>query len=124
MRLFVRFLITAAAVAVAAWLVPGISITGNGWVAVAVMALVLGLVNAIIRPVLKFLSCGLIVLTLGLFTLVVNGAAFWLAGYFAAGVGVGFHVAGLWPAIWGSIVVSVVSFLLSVFVHDRDESRG
>ena len=119
MRLFVRFLITAAAVAVAAWLVPGISITGNGYVAVGVMAVVLGLVNAFIRPVLKFLSCGLIVLTLGLFTLVVNGAAFWLAGYFASGVG--FRVTGLWPAIWGSIVVSIVSFLLSVFVPDRDE---
>lgn len=124
MRLFVRFLITAAAVAAAAWLVPGISITGNGYVAVGVMALVLGLVNAFIRPILKFLSCGLIVLTLGLFTFVVNGAAFWLAGYFASGAGVGFHVAGLWPAIWGSVVVSIVSFLLSVFVRDRDEERG
>jgi putative membrane protein len=124
MRLFVRFLITAVAIGAAAWLVPGISITGNGWVAVGVMAIALGLVNAFIRPILKFLSCGLIVLTLGLFTFVVNGAAFWLAGYFASGLGVGFHVAGLWPAIWGSVVVSIVSFLLSVFVHDRDEDRG
>jgi putative membrane protein len=119
MRLFVRFLITAAAVAAAAWLVPGITITGNGYAAVGVMALVLGLVNAFIRPVLRLLSCGLIVLTLGLFTFVVNGAAFWLAGDFASGVG--FQVSGLWPAIWGSIVVSIVSFGLSVFVPDRDE---
>ena len=119
MRLFVRFLITAVAVAVAAWLVPGITITGNGYIAVAVMAIVLGLVNAFIRPVLKFLSCGLIVLTLGLFTFVVNGAAFWLAGSLASGVG--FRVTGLWAAIWGSVVVSIVSFLLSVFVRDRGE---
>jgi putative membrane protein len=122
MRLFIRSLIAAVAVAAAAWLVPGIAITGNGYVAVGVMAVVLGLVNALIRPVLKFLSCGLIFLTLGLFTLVVNGVAFWLAGAIASGVG--FHVAGLWPAIWGSLVVSVVSFLLSVFVPDRSEGRG
>ncbi len=120
MRLFMRFLVTA--VAAAAWLVPGITITGNGYVAVGVMAVVLGLVNALIRPVLKLLSCGLIVLTLGLFTFVVNGAAFWIAGQLAAGVG--FQVTGLWPAIWGSIVVSIASFLLSVFVPDRNEGRG
>ena len=123
MRLFMRFLVTAAAVAAAAWVVPGISVTGNGYIAVGVMAVVLGLVNALIRPILKFLSCGLIVLTLGLFTFVVNGAAFWIAGQFASGLGVGFHVGGLWPAIWGSIVVSIVSFLLSVFVPDRNEDR-
>lgn len=123
MRLFMRFLITTAAIAVAAWLVPGISVSGNGYIAVGVMAIVLGLVNALIRPILKFLSCGLIVLTLGLFTFVVNGAAFWIAGQVASGMGVGFHVSGLWPAIWGSIVVSIVSFLLSVFVPDRHEDR-
>ena len=122
MRLFMRFLVTAVAVAAAAWLVPGITIAGNGYVAVGVMVVVLGLVNALIRPVLKLLSCGLIVLTLGLFTFVVNGAAFWIAGRLASGVG--FHVTGLWPAIWGSIVVSIASFLLSVFVPDRNEGRG
>ncbi len=123
MKLLIRWLITSLSLAVAAWLVPGIHVDGaGGWLTLAIMALVLGFVNAIIRPLLKFLSCGLIILTLGLFTLVVNALSFWLAAVIASGVfGAGFSVDSFWAALWGSIIVSVVSFFLSVFVSDKDE---
>ena len=77
MRLIIRWLITAVALMIAVYLVPGIDIIGTEWAfAVAVMAVMLGLVNALIRPIMKLLSCGLIILTLGLFTLVINAATF------------------------------------------------
>lgn len=121
MRLLIRWAITAAAVWVAAFVVPGINIGDNGWIAVAVMGAVLGVVNAVIRPILKFASCGLIILTLGLFTFVVNALAFELAAAISQSwFGVAFTVDGFWPALWGSIIVSIVSVLLSVFVPDPD----
>ena len=84
MKLVIRWLFTSIAVAVAVWLIPGIRIEGtSGWWAVAVMALALGLVNAILRPILAFLSCGFIVLTLGLFMFVVNGLTFWAGSWVA-----------------------------------------
>ena len=122
MRLIMRWLVTAAAVAMAAVLVPGIEIAGNAWAALFVMAAVLGLVNAFIRPLLQFLSCGAIVLTLGLFTLVINAFTFSLASTIAQNMfGVGFVVDGFWPSFWGGIVVSVVSVLLSTFLPDEAE---
>jgi len=125
MKLLIRWFITSIAVAVAVWLIPGIRIEGTtGWVAVAVMAIILGLVNAILRPILAFLSCGFIILTLiltlGLFMFVVNGLTFWAGSWMAVNwFNVGFYVDGLWPAILGSIVVSIVSFLLSIFLPDQ-----
>jgi putative membrane protein len=120
-RLVVRWAISAASVAVAAWIVPGISLTGNHrvWTLILV-ALVLGLVNAFIRPLLAVVSCGLIVLTLGLFTLVINGLMLWLASYISLRwLGLGFHVDGFWTAVLGAIVISVFSFLVSTFVGQR-----
>jgi putative membrane protein len=118
-RLIIRWLVTAIALVVAVLIVPGITIDSNAWVAVAVMALVLGLVNAIVRPVLQLLSCGLIVATLGIFLLVINALTLWLSSVIAQEwFGVGFIVNGFWPAFWGALVVSVVSFLLNVFVPD------
>jgi putative membrane protein len=120
-RLIVRWAISAAAVAVAAWIVPGISLTGNHrvWTLILV-ALVLGLVNAFIRPLLSVVSCGLIVLTLGLFTLVINGLMLWLASYISLHwLGLGFHVDGFWAAVLGAILISVFSFLVSTFVGAR-----
>ena len=84
------------------------------------VALVLGLVNAIIRPILSVLSCGLIVLTLGLFTLVINGLMLWLASYISVHwLGLGFHVDGFWNAVLGAIIITVFSFLVSTFVGAR-----
>jgi putative membrane protein len=121
-NILIRWLITALAVVAAAALVPGITVTGaNGWVTVIVMAAVLGLINAIIRPILALLSCGCIVATLGLFMLVINTFTFWLASYVTNLFNLGFQVDSIWAAFLGALVVSVVSFLLSmVFVDDRE----
>lgn len=126
MKLLIRWVITSIAVAVAVWLIPGIRVEGTtGWVAVAVMALALGLVNAILCPILALLSCGFIIVTLGLFMLVVNGLTFWAGSWVAINwFNVGFYVDGLWPAILGSIVVSIVSLLLSVFLADQEQRRS
>ena len=115
MKLIVHWLVVAAALVAAAYLVPGIRVEGNGAIAVLVMAAVLGLANVIIRPILAFLSCGFIILTMGLFMLVVNALTLWLASSIAVNwFNAGFYVDGFWPALWGSIIVSIVSFLISV----------
>jgi len=121
MKLVIRWVITAVALVAAVWLIPGIRIESqNAWIAVGLMAVILGFVNAIIRPVLMFFSCGCIVLTMGLFMIVVNGLALWLASWISVNVfNIGFYVDGLWPAILGSIVVSIVSFLLSILLPDN-----
>ncbi len=126
MRILLRWLITAVAIYLTAWLMPGIRITTpNAFVVVAVMAVILGLVNAIVRPILAFLSCGCIILTLGLFMLVINAFTLWLSAQIAQAFGIGFYVNGFWPALLGSIVISVISFVLSMFLLDeRDRVRA
>jgi putative membrane protein len=120
MRLIVRWIISALALFVAAWLVPGIRVDGGGWVVYAVMAVVLGLVNALVRPLLVLLSCPLIILTLGLFVLVINALTLWLASSIAVNwLGVGFYVDGFWPALLGSLIVTVVTVVLSHVVRDE-----
>jgi putative membrane protein len=125
MRLFIRWIITALAVAAAIWLVPGIHHDGsNALISVIGVAAVLGFVNAVIRPILQFLSCGLIVLTLGLFTLVINAATLMLAGSWANSLfNTGITIDGFWPAFWGAIVISIVSFLLSVFIPEPEDAK-
>jgi putative membrane protein len=125
-RLFVRWLITSIAVAVAILVVPGIDRTGgNAIAAILVTAAVLGLANASLRPLLNFLSLGCIIATLGLFTLVVNAIVLLAAGWISANIfHTGFEIHGFWPAFWGSIVISVVSFFLSVFLPDEDADEA
>lgn len=120
MRILLRWLISAAAVAAAAYLLPGIRLEGGVGDLLAV-ALVLGLVNALIRPILRWLACGLIVLTLGIFLLVINAVMLLLTAWIAREVGVGFYVDGFEAAFLGSLVISVVSFVLSVLLPDREE---
>jgi putative membrane protein len=125
-RLIVSWLITAVALVAAAYLVPGISVAGNdGLIVVLVMAVILGLVNVLVKPLLSFLSCGLIVVTLGLFLVVINALSLWLSSWIAQNVfGVGFVVEGFWPALLGSIVVSIVSFVLSsILLKDVGQRR-
>jgi putative membrane protein len=116
-----RWGITAAAVAVAAWLVPGIYVSEPHRIwAVVLVALVLGLVNAFVRPVLSALSCGLIAITLGLFTLVINGLMLWLASWIMVEwIGLEFRVDSFWDAVLGAIIISVVSVIVSVFVGKK-----
>lgn len=120
-RFLVRWAITAAAVAVATWIVPGIHVDEPHRIwSVLLVALVLGLINAFIRPFLYALSCGLIVITLGLFTLVINGLMLWLASYIMVeGIGLEFHIDGFWNAVLGALVISVVSVSVSLFVGGK-----
>ena len=126
MKLLVRWIIVAISLVAAMALIPGIRVEDtNAWIAVGVMAAVLGLVNAFLRPILAFLSCGLIAVTLGLFMLVINGFTLWFSSWIARNwLNVGFYVDGIWPAFWGAIVVSIVSLVLSmVLVDERDKKR-
>ena len=121
-KLFIRWVIIALSLVVAVWLIPGITISDtNGWFAVSITAAILGFLNAVIRPILAFFSCGCIVLTMGLFMLVINAAMLSLASWIATDLlGIGFYVEGFWAALFGSIVVSLVSFFLSIFLIDED----
>jgi putative membrane protein len=124
MKLLIRWVIVAIALVAAMALIPGIRVEDtNAWIAVGVMAVVLGLVNAVIRPILAFLSCGCIVATLGLFMLVINGFTLWLSSWIAQNwLNVGFYIDGFWPAFWGGIIVGVISFGLSlILVDDREK---
>lgn len=116
-----RFLIHWATVALSLWvateIVPGIRVSSLTVLAIA--ALVLGLINACVRPVLVFLTLPITLVTLGLFYLVVNGLSFGLAAWLVPG----FSVNGLGPAMLGALVVSVLSWFIGLFTGARDEER-
>jgi len=118
MGFVVRLLVNAAALWVATRLVPGVTYSGE-LVPLLGVALVFGIVNAFIRPVAKLLALPLIILTLGLFALIVNGLMLWLTSSLSETLGLGFHVSGFWAALFGSLVVSIVSTLLWMFVRDE-----
>lgn len=124
MNLLIRWVISSLALFAAAWLVPGITVDGSGWVIYAVMAIILGLVNAIVRPLLKLMTCPLVLLTLGLFVLIINGITLWLASAIAVNwFHVGFYVNGFWSGFWGALIVSIVTVVLSALVRDEDEHK-
>jgi putative membrane protein len=122
MRLFLHWLVTVIALYVATLILPDnlMSVQGrDAWLAFTVMAVVLGLVNVFLRPILKFLSCGCIVLTLGLFMLVINSFLLWFSSWICQQIGIGFYVQFPWGALLGSIIVSAVSFVFHLFIRDR-----
>ena len=110
LRLLVVWLINAVALIAVAYLMPSITVSSFG--AALVAALVLGLVNAVVRPVLVLLTLPVTILTLGLFIFVLNGLLFWMVGTWLEG----FHVAGFWPGVFGAILFSLVSWALSALV--------
>jgi len=121
MKLLIRWIIASLALFAAAWLVPGIRVEGDAWVVFAVMAVILGLVNAVVRPFLKLLTCPLILLTLGLFVLVINGVTLWLASDIAVNwFHVGFYVDGFWSALLGALIVSAITVILSALVREDE----
>lgn len=122
-KLLLRWLVNALALFAAAQVVPGIEIDGNGWIVYAVVAIIFGLVNALIRPLLKMITCPLIILTLGLFTLVINALMLLLTSWIGTVVGYGFHIDGFWPAFLGGLVVGVVSVVLNLVVQDEEDRR-
>jgi putative membrane protein len=127
---FVTWLLTtAAAVAVATWLIDGIYFTGptagqeeirHKLLPLLLVALILGFVSSFVRPVVTFFSIPFIVFTLGLFLLVINALMLMLTAWIAGGVGIGFHVEGFWNALWGSIVITLVTWGTASLVKDRD----
>ncbi len=117
MRFVIRLLVNAAALWVATRLVSGVTFMG-GWISLFSVAFVFGFVNAFIRPIAKILTFPLIIVTLGIFALVVNGLMLWLTSSLSVALGLGFHVAGFWPAFWGALVVSLISTLLSMMVTE------
>jgi len=100
-------------------MVPGLEFRGN-WQGLAIMAIIVGLVNALLGPVLRFLTCPLIMVTLGLFTLVINAFLLWLSAWLGQQLGLPFQVQGFIPALWGSIVISVVSMILNIFLNQEE----
>ena len=121
----IRVVLNAVAVWIATLIVPGVDVTtdstGKKILTLVVVGAILGLINATIKPIVQLLSLPLTILTLGIFALVVNGLLFWLVSAISSGLGAPFHVDGFWAGFWGALVVSVVSFLLSIVVKDRGD---
>ena len=115
MPFLIRLLVNAAALWVATQVVPGVSYAG-GPVPMLGVALVFGVLNASLRPVAKILTFPLIIVTLGIFALVINGLMLWLTSSLSSALGLGFHVSGFWAAFWGGLVVSLASMMLSMLV--------
>jgi putative membrane protein len=115
MMIIWRLLINAAALWAATRIIPGISFNGE-WSTLIVVALIFGVLNASVRPLLWFMTLPLLIVTLGLFTFVLNALMLWLTGAVSDWLGLGFQVEGFGAAFLGAVVVSVVSFILSLFV--------
>jgi putative membrane protein len=120
-KFIIRWAINTVAIFLAILFVPGISLQGS-WVGVIWLALIFGLINAFLRPLLKLLTCPLIILTLGLFTLLINTFLFWLTGRVGQLVGIPITIDGFWPAFFGGLIVTVVSVVLTLVL--KDEIRG
>ena len=115
MRFLLRLLLNGLAIIVAAWFVPGVRLAGM--VPAIFAGILLGLVNALVRPVLLLLTFPFTLLTLGLFIFVINGLLFWIVGSWIEG----FRVDGFWAGVFGAIVYSLISWALSaIFLRSKD----
>ena len=121
MRFIAHLLINAAALYAATQFVSGISFDGD-WRLLFAVALIFGALNVIVRPILKILTLPFLILTLGLFIFVLNAFMLWLTSVVSDALGLGFHVGGFRAAFLGALVVTVVSFVLSLFVS-KDKER-
>ncbi|MEU0986266.1 phage holin family protein [Streptomyces sp. NPDC005953] len=124
MNLLVKTIANAVALAIAIWLLSDITLTGDSTgkktTTLIVVALIFGLVNAVVKPIVKLLTLPLFVLTLGLITLVVNALMLLLTSWFADKLDLNFHVEGFWTAVLGGLIISLVSWALSVALPDKD----
>jgi putative membrane protein len=125
MRLILRLLANAAALAIATWILSGITLTGSTTtsqvVTLLIVALIFGVLNAIIKPIFALVTIPLLLLTLGLFLIVINACMLLLTSWLAGLFNLGFHVEGFWTALLGGIIISIVSFVLNVFLPDGDK---
>jgi putative membrane protein len=122
-KILIRLLINAAALWVAVRFVPGVTFTGDGRL-LLVVALVFGLLNAVLKPLLILLTLPFMLITLGLFTFVLNAFLLWTTSALSGVMGLGFHVDGFVPAFVGALVVSAVSLVLSMFVSHSGRDRA
>lgn len=132
MRIVLRLISTAVALAVAAWLFDGIGFTGpthgsaewqHKLVPLLVVAAILGAITSFVKPILTLLSIPLIIFTLGLFLLVLNAAMLILTSHIADALNIGFHVRGFWPAVWGSVVITIVTWIVDGIIGTNDDDR-
>src|SRR6266516_2408669 len=123
MRFLLRVLVSAAALGVATWAVSGITLpTASGWSKVGtllVVALIFGIINATLKPLIKVVGCTFYVLTFGLIALVVNGLLLWLTSWIAGKLALPFQVAGVWPAYRGAVIVGLVIWVLHLLIGDN-----
>jgi len=124
MTFLVKTIANAVALAVAVWLLDGITLTGDDTgsktLTLVLVALIFGLVNFVVKPITNMLSLPLLILTLGLFTLVINALMLMLTSWLAGQVDLAFHVEGFWTAVLGGLVISIVSWALNVVLPDGD----
>lgn len=123
-RFITRWAINAVAIALAVYFVPGIDLGGD-LISLVWLALIFGLVNAILRPIIKLFTFPIIILTLGLFSLVINSFLFWLTSTIGQSFGMGLNIADpvFWNSLLGGLVVSIVSTILSVILKDELKGR-
>lgn len=123
MKLLLRIIVPAFALWVAHELIHGIELTGSSdgkkAITLIVVALIFGVVNAVLKPVIKTIGCLFYVLTLGLIGLVVNGLLLLLCSWIAGKLTLPFHITGFWPAFWGAIIVGIVGWLLNLLLDDK-----
>jgi len=122
MKIIIRILINAVALYITAWLLPGITLSGGAW-GLLIVAIIFGLVNALIRPIISLLSLPITLITLGLFTLVINAGMLLLTGLLAGGYMSfeGSILQNFTTACLGSIIISLVSLVLSWLLPDKDK---
>ncbi|MFM9592617.1 phage holin family protein [Streptomyces scabiei] len=124
MNFLVKTIANAGALAVAVWLLDKITLTGDSTgkevATLLLVALVFGLVNAVVKPLVQVLTLPLFIVTLGLFTLVVNALMLLLTSWLADVLDLSFHVEGFWTAVLGGLIISIVSWALSLVLPDGD----
>jgi putative membrane protein len=123
MKILLGIIVSAAALGVAAWVVPGIVVSGHSDASKAetllAVAVIFGIINTLLKPVIKTVGCAFYVLTLGLVALVVNGLLLWLASYVAGQLKLPFHVTGFVAAVEGALIVGVVTWVLHLVLGDE-----
>lgn len=128
MKFLIRTLVTAVALWVATALLSGISVeggnTGKDVLTLLGVAVIFGLVNAVLKPLIKIFGCVLYILTLGLISLVVNALLFLFTSWIAGKLSLPFHVDGFWAAFWGAIIVGVVGWAIGLAIPDRVEGKA
>jgi putative membrane protein len=124
-KILLKIVVTAIALWVATALLDGIALTTDTTAkrvgTLLAVAVIVGVINAFLKPIIKVLGCAFYVLTLGLFALVVNALLLLLAGWVADQLNLPFEVSGFWSAFWGAIIIGVVSWLLNMFIPDGDD---